>query len=441
MKRLKNQKGVAMMMALVTFLVLSILVGELAYETGVYNGVVWRQADQLKARLIARSGLRLALLQVRAAEKAAQKAQSMGLQNPALTEQIWKTPLVLPPPPVPGLGVAETQALDAFVKSLDLDGTLTVTITGENSRINLNQMVWLRQGQTPQPNPNPSPNPNPGPNPGPNPNPNPSPNPMSPEERAKQLESARRAVAQVIDQLLESKRRTDDQFRDRYGIVTGEVLAGNLLAWMSPDVQVDGDNREKFDYYSRFEPTPYSLKNAPLATESELFMIKGFDDTLARLISDNFTTQPTAGLNVNDASELLLRALIPELGDFEIERILQRRTDQTLGGPFKSADDFWGFLNTFGDFAEAKKRLQEQGIGILEKESSFRVVVTAQSGSASKTWVAQLGPLPPAVDPPTPQQPTQPGPQPPPNPGGPESPNPPRNNDSNSLNIIYLKAD
>lgn len=431
-KRVKNEKGVAMMMALVTFLVLSILIGELAYETGVYNGVVWRQVDQLRARLLARSALRLALLQVKTAQKAKEKAKSLNLPE-SIADQIWQTPLILPPPAPPGLGVEETKALEEFQSSLGLDGTLSVSISGENGKLNLNQLVWVKPVQKGEQIGGPQ-------------------QPVT-EEKQKELQNAvKQNYAKIIFEMLQAKIQTDDTFRDKYGSLTGETLVGNLLAWMDPNQTLDGDNREKTDYYSRFEPTPYALKDAPLFTESELYMIKGFDDGLANFFQENFTTQITGGLNVNEASANLLQAVIPELGENEIDQILKRRSDEKLGGKFKDGADFWNFLNTLGNFEDAKKRLEEQGIGILEKETSYRVIITTQSGSTTKTWVAKIGPLPPKVaapnqDLPNPNQPAPP----PPNLDGPiqdiedqarkAEEQKKKDTSSNSLNIIYLKGD
>jgi type II secretory pathway component PulK len=429
-----------MMMAMVTFLVLSILVGELAYETGVYNGVVWRQVDQLRTRLLARSGLRLALLQVRAAEKAKEKAKALGLgDGNSLTDMIWKTPLVLPPPAPGGLGVNETQALDAFGKSLGLDGTVSVSIAGENGRINLNQIVWAQAKKPASGEPAPVPV---GGQP-----------PATAEQKKKALEGSRRTIATILNQLLEAKRSSDEAFRDRHGSTTGELLVGNLAAWMDPLTNEDGEGRQKKEYYSRLEPAPYAVKEAPLFSETELYMVKGFDDSLARLVADNFTVQSTGGVNVNEATPELLRAILPEASDVEIERIIARRTDAAQGGAFKDAAEFWAFLETVGNFGDAKNRLAEQGISILEKETSYRVVIAAQSGNASRSWVALIGPKPPTVDPEAPKAPGE-VPAPAVSPGGDlagsfednakaadEANKNKAKNSSNSLNIIYLKAD
>jgi hypothetical protein len=144
---------------------------------------------------------------------------------------------------------------------------------------------------------------------------------------------------------------------------------------------------------------------------------------------------------VNQASSELLRALIPELGEEEAQRVVKRRTDDTQGGAFKSADDFWSFLQTMGDFAQAKSRLAQQGITILGQETSYRVTVTAKSGSATRTWTAEVGPLPPQVDQTATSNPNPVAPTSPINTQTPTGTSPNPAGDSNSLNIIYLKAD
>jgi type II secretory pathway component PulK len=400
MKRatLRNQRGIAMMMALVTMLLLGILAAELVYESSVYNGVVFRQADQLRARLLARSGLRIALLQLRAAEKAKAKAKGLGLgETGGLTDQIWKTPLVLPPPVPTGIGLIEGQALDAFGKSLGLEGNVSVVIAGESSRLNLNQLNLLPSetgaggaggGSATSTATATSTSTSTS-----------TSTAATPEARKAALTETRKAYADLIDQLLVNKRESDEAFRDRTGNLTGAILVGNLVAWMDKDTTEDGDGRDKRDFYARAEPQPYSIKEAPLASESELFMIKGFDESIAKLVGENFTTQPSSGVNVNEASALLLRALIPELSPAEAEKVLARRRDETQGGPFKDAADFWAYLDTLGTFGDAKARLEKMGVKILEKETSYRVVITAKSGLASKTWVAAVGPRPAAPKP------------------------------------------
>ncbi len=439
-----------MMMAMVTMLVLSILAAEMVYQNQVYSSVVFRQRDQLRAELLARSALRMGLLQLKAAEKAKGQAKNMGLGAAAdsLTDQIWQTPLVLPPPPLPDLGPSETAALEAFTKSLGLNGTLSVSISGEADRLNLNQLVWISaeqaqasagaQGGVAAPTTPPAPGAPPA-----------APAvPLDPTQKREILAKTRKSFTEILDQLLEKKRLEDDAFRERYATTQAGPLIANLVAWMDPDTREDGDNREKNDYYRQLDP-PYGIKNAPLTSESELYMVKGFDDTLTKLVTDSFSTQVTQGININKISSLFLQALIPELSKDNADTVIKRREDVALGGPYKSEEDFWTYLQSIGEFGEAKKRLAEQGIKLVSKETSYRVVVSTSSGSAQKTWVAAVGPEIPKVDTEVTPVTTPQAPAPPADISAPadeaaktaDATKPAKNDDSNSLRIIYLRAE
>jgi len=396
----------AMLMALMTMAVLGILAGELIYQSGVYSSVVFRQRDQLRAALLARTGLRLAILQLKLTKKAKAKVKSMGLgDNNAVVDKIWQTPLVLPPPSIPGLSGIDEGALAALRKALGFDGSVSVTILGESGRSSLGTLVWPGEtkgiqgvasggvgldgsnpyaqgtGQTAQ---------------------------QQAEQKKQQLEKNRKAFAELLEELFEQKRQNDDAFRQNYPSLRGETLTGHLVAWMDPGSRMDGDNRDKADYYSSLAPS-YAPKNAPIASESEYHMIKGFDDEIARFFSENFTVMPSGSLDVNKASRFLIKAYIPELGEFELDEIEKRRTDESMGGAFKDAKDFWSFLEKLNSrLDEAKKRLEENGVKILEEETSYRVAITATSGMATKNWVAQVGPLPPKVEGGKPEAPASP---------------------------------
>lgn len=439
MKRYKNQQGVAMMMAIATMVVLSILAAELVYQTSVYSGIVFRQRDQLQARLLARSALRMGLLQLKAAEKAKTAAKNLG-GGEGLTDRIWQTPLILPPPEPKGLSRTDQQALEGFRKSLGLNGTISVSISAESDRLSLNNLVWLTKAQedaarggggggdkvdpcidgvtgeripgcvTPPEPPKP---------------------PIDPEKKKEALAKIKKNYVEILDQLLEQKRKSDDDFREKFATVNAETLIGNLIAWMDPETKTDGDNRDKEDYYTRLE-TPYAIKNSPLNSESELYMVKGFSDPIVKLVTEHFSIQSSSSVNPNKATLSLLQALIPELNNEDLTKIETKRNET----PFGKADDFWAYLETLGKFEDAKKRLTEQGIKFLEGETAYRIIVSAESGQANKTWMALVGEAPPAVDSPPVAPPVNPPP------GGAAPPTKPEGNtDSKPLNIIYLKAD
>jgi type II secretory pathway component PulK len=444
LKPIRNEKGVAMMMAMITMLLMTILAAELVYETTVYNNIVFRQVDQLRARMLARSGMRLALLQVRAAKKAGTKAKGiLGDSAGSLVDQLWQTPLILPPPAVPGVAGMEAEGLTKFGTELSLGGVISVNISGENSRLSLNQLVWNKPAEVKPGTASPGGASAPGGQP---PGAQPVTQPVTPEQQKAELTQAREALAKVVDQLLQNKRETDEKFNQRAYGLNGQILVGNLLAWMDPATEVDGENRDKKDYYARHEPEPYGIKEQPLFHESELHMVKGFDDEIARIFGENFTTQFTSGINVNTATALLLRAIIPELTEADADSVLKRRADQSQGGNFKNEQEFWTYLATLGEFSAAKARIEQQKLKLLGEETSYRVSVTGTSGQASSTWTALVGPLPPQVAAP-PANPNDPnGSQQQPlinNPVSAEqsAANTQKKNDAQGLHILYLKAD
>lgn len=441
---LSSQSGMAMMMAIGTMLVLSLLAAELVYQSSVYNGVIFRVRDQLRAKMLARTGLRIGLLQLVATQKAREKAKSLGV-DAALADKIWQTPMILPPPSPGGLSKMESDSLSAFNKSLGLEGVVSISISGENDRLNLNNLIWLTKEQETKASTDGSING--GQQVGGNSN-------ITPEQKKKALEDIRKSYVEIIDKVFENKRQDDEDFRNKYSNISAETLFGNLVAWMDPNTPTDGDNRAKNEYYNLYEPTPYSIKNAPLYSESELFMVKGFDETIARLFMDHFTVQSASGLDVNKASESLLHALIPEIGTEDLKKVIARRTDETLGGAYKSEEDFWKFVEPFlGNNAEAaKKRFTDKGIKILADNTSYRVIISSESGSAKKVWVAYVGEAPPEIA--QANAPGQTSQQPQFVPDISKSAeeneaakaafdekNKGKKSDSKSLNILYLKAD
>ena len=452
MRALRNQAGVAMLMALITMLILSILAGELVYQSGVYSSVVFRERDQLRATLLAKSGIRLAMLQLKAAKKAKAQAKNMGLgDNVDIVDRIWQTPLMLPPPSLPGLSGIDQATLDEFKKSLGLDGTISINIAGSNDKMSINQLVWMEAGgkvegaagtaaagaaqggvvigQASTPGATGT-------------------GAMTDEQKAERMKKIRDSFAEVLDELFAKKRQDDDKFREKYANLSGRAVMGDILAWMDPDTKEDGEGRTKEDYYAT-RPEPYSLKNAPIATENEYPMIKGLDDTIAKIIAENFTVQATSSLNVNKASIQLIGSMIPELTPDALERIEKRRNDPSLGGQFKNGEDFWSYVNQLGNYEDAKKKFEEKGIKILDGETSYRAVVVAESGLSVKTWMADIGGLPPqdpkATNTATSTSGQQQQPQPQANPGSTStSTNTSTSADSgdaDALNVLYLRAD
>jgi type II secretory pathway component PulK len=385
-----NQSGVAMLMALVTLTVLGILIAQLVYETEVYHRIVYNTVDELRAKNLAKSALKIGLLQVHAANKAKKKAKNMGgAVSSELLDKIWQTPVILPAPTLPGMAEADKKSVEAFNQSLGFNGRMSVNTYGESNKLNLNSLVWLGSAEEKSDSTSGSTGSTSGSTTAPNPK------QLSPEELKKTLEESRKFITETIAQIIENKKREDDNFEERYSNLKAETLVQNLLAWIDPETTTDGEGRPKDEYYQRLQPKSFGVKNGPLQSITELHMVKGFDDQIVKLLEGSFTALTTAGININKISATLLQSLLPELSPVDIEKLLERRTDESLGGPFKNADDFWQAANRYGNIQEAKDRFAKNRLTITTEETAYRVVVESNSGNASKTWVAQIGPPPP----------------------------------------------
>ena len=418
---MRNQRGVAMLMAIIAMTILAILTAELVYQVGVYQRMVYNQVDDLRAQHLALSALRLAKLQLTAVQKGKTKLKNLGAKNlDSLINRIWQTPLILPPPTPKELGVSARDALKKFEQNLGLNGRLSVQIFGESDRINLNQLVWppdIKKQQS-------------GVQGGVAVGGDTS---VSDEEKQKIIHERFKIL---IENIIDKKKQNDNIFRERYASLQVDDLLLNLEAWMSPKVAVANEE----NVYTSGVAEPYGIKNAPLQTMTELHMVKGFDDDLVTLFNEYFTTTLSDGVNINKASADLIHSLLPELDDRTLETIIKRRTDANLGGAFEDIDAFWKFLDTQGDYKDLKENAAERGVVLTTKETSYRVVVTSESSNARKTWVAIFGPTPPDLNSKT--QPNTPNIDAPAANSSDASNDKNKNENDNEIpNILYLKTD
>ena len=391
-KKMSNQKGVAIILALITITILSVLVGELMYETALYKRIVANNIDQLQAKNLTRIGLKLARLQILGTRKAKQKIKEFGKNLPikaADVELIWRTPLLLPPPLPGNASLVLKSEHGKFTDALGLNGNLSVHIVGESQKLNINRLVWLVKAKKKKDD---------------------DPNKTEEEKKAEEeaankdpeeeekteeelLEIFRKTMIDAVDELLAKKREDDEDFYEKYDSISGKVIIGNLLAWVDPNTIVDGDGSQADAFYLEQTP-PYHIKKAPLYSMSELNLIKGFDDELTNFISEYFTTVLTEGINVNQVDSKLIQALFPSISDDDLEKFEERRTDL----PFEDVDEFWKYMNEeLGFEEEDKEEIDESGLLFVTEETAFRVVIEARSGDARKLWVASLGVAPPTL--------------------------------------------
>jgi len=249
---LRNEKGLALLLVLLVITLLVAMVVEFDYKTRIDLRSAGNLRDGLQATYLAKAGV--------AAAQAVLKDDSRQDQlHPPATDNLteaWAIPL----PPLP-LG----------------DGTVSVTITDEASKFNINNLVTQA---------------------------------MPHQKRQSAV-----AQAKTLFQLVQADPN----------------LVDAIVDWMDTDDSQEADGAEESYYQSL--PKPYHCKNKPMDSLSELHMIKGITDEVYQKVSP-YLTVSTVGVgatNLNTADKIVLQALL-DFDEEAVKRLIDKR-------PFKSFQD------------------------------------------------------------------------------------------------------
>jgi general secretion pathway protein K len=379
-----EQSGIALFMVIGAISVLSILGIELAYVAQVNQKLAYDGMDQLKAHYLAKTGLKLSLLRLKAydhvkkyvdgmvkASGGGAAAKSMVPQG--LLDKVWEAPFIYPiPAGLPGMTPADKERIEVYQKASALEGKFSAMITSESSRFNLNSI--LRGYAAPEPSPSVSPSPNP--NPSATPSAAPSFDP----------EIARNTLRTFLKQLLEARMEEDQSFADAYRDPhLLDDLMDKIVAWADPSYEPKSNGGD------------IRYKKGPFYSVSELRMIPGMDDDLYDLFAPHLTVARTPGINVNSISESMLKGLFPLGTKEEIEQFFKDRDSEETDGKFKSEDDFYKYIQSkfqaYGRgpaFDELKKQFTDGKVRFITEEDEFKITVRAQVNQSSRmieAWV------------------------------------------------------
>lgn len=389
----KKDSGIALAMVLAAIAVLSILVTEFTYIAQVNQKMAFDGLDQVRAHYLAKSGLKLSLLRLKAYQNVKGYVQSLGAANPGtatetgipkgLLDKIWSFPFIYPiPNTIPGLSLGDKELLEKFQKESSLEGSFSATIQSESSRYNLNMIL---ASFVPKKTTAPPPGTPPANTPTNVPQPQPSFDP----------EAARESLAQYLGQLIQAKADSDPSFASEYRDFHVEDLVDSIAAWADPLYERKNNKFKE----------PFSSKRAPFYHLSELHMVPGIDDRLFELFAPTLTVSTTPGLNVNTMQEQTLRALVPGITDDEVKEFFKFRDSEEEDNLFKepTGADFFTYLqNSIGAFHKSteeiksfREGLDKRNIRIVVDESEFKITVRAEVNQSSRTieaWVTLNAP-------------------------------------------------
>lgn len=299
----KNQKGVALLIAIFTTMLITYVVTEIIYDTNVEYVVNSQSISRLKAYYAAKSGLELSLLRIKIFAKLQQNemVKNLPAAQKKMVNMVWQFPFAWPPMiPTEASGVDKDMINDK-IKEAAMDATYVTTISEEGSKIDINDLASPSKG-------------------------------------------LREITKKLLIQIFENRRQNDEEWARANESLRSEELVNNIIDWVDADMIAinGGDERQNYAELQAEKPLP---PNRSFRTVDELRMVAGMTEEIFAMLKDRVTVYGMKAINPNFASAEVLKALDPSINDEVIAKIMERRNDEEQE-PFSNEADFWQYVNT-----------------------------------------------------------------------------------------------
>ncbi len=334
---LKSQKGVALLMAISSLMLILYIAMEVMYDSNVEYVVNSNAIHRLKAYYAARSAMEISLLRVKIYQIAQNKlGKNLGDQAKIL-EEIWRFPFAWPPPSLPDMGSVDAENLKATIKESILDTSYMATIEDEGSKIDLNDLVSIS-------------------------------------------EPIRKATHQQLLNIFQTRLEEDEEFRNIYSGVHFTELVNSIADWMS-DKSSSLNGGDKKSHYSDLKSDQFP-PNRGFRTVQELRMVAGMTDEFFEMLEPRITIYGMHGVNPNLATKDVIRSLDVGITDEIASDIIKRRDTPSLGGPFKKKEEFWQFVTEKGARLRAQKPAEDIPL-VFESATNFKIRATGVSSNTT----------------------------------------------------------
>lgn len=382
---LRSERGIALMMILTAIIILMAIYGEFTFESKISRIKATNILDRSQAKLLAESGLQLAITRLRLYKEAYNYVQ--GNQNAKqavssqLLNQLWEVPFIYPIPVGGNATRAFRDTVDKFQTESLLDGEMKVSVQNISNRLNLNM---LRIDMT-KFNPDPTVEDNQDPS-----------STLNMNEGAILTDvSVDQSLFFLLKRLVDQKKEKDEGFADRYGTINYQELLTNLKYYMS-DYQSMSQDPLVGEAESNFQRVPLTPKYGPLSSASELYTIPGWNDELIELIHNEFSVYPSTQIDFNKLTANMFKILIPSVTEEDIKEFFIWRDDPEQPKYLNSLEDFKkyvvnqeGLMND-ADFDERMKLFQQKGISFGSNPNLFKIVSEGSYNRSNYTLVAYV---------------------------------------------------
>ena len=412
LRKLGSNQGVALFIVLAAMATLAIFVSEITYTAQINQKLAYDRLDQVKAQSLAKSGLRIALLRIRAyselkkqvskmASAAGASASAVNSVVPkAVMEKIWAEPITIPfTGDISSLPGNVKDALTKFRKDSGMEGKLYISIQAQSNKFNLNSTLPTFAALAA---PSPAAGSSASPSPSASASPSGSATPISYNP-----DQARQLLSEQIKQTFQNKFDDDEKFRDQYRSFRIDDLVQEILGWS--DLSYDSP---------REQVATVPFKKAPFYNLSELHYLDTMDDQIYDLLADQFSAGVASYINVNAMQEPVLRGLVPLMTNDEVTKFFKYR-DSTgqdavdAGGKaqnagsgddnsFKDPSEFFKYLGDKVQFfmgsssrvTDFQNSLTQRGIQLTTDESNFLIHIEATVQQTKKVLEAMVSIVP-----------------------------------------------
>ncbi len=382
---LKNDRGIALMMIMTAILLLMAIYGEFTFESKIARLKATNLLDRAQAKLLAESGVQLAMTRLRLYKEAfntvQKNATAKNMVQGQLLNQLWEVPFMFPIPVGEGANASLKETVQKFEKETLLEGEMKVSIQNISNRLNLNM---LRIDMTKF---------------------NPDSSVDDGQDNISALNMADNAIGSdvsvdqslffLLKRLVDQKRETDEAFDGRYSNLNYQELVTNLKYFVSDAGGMSQDPLAA-EAESNFQRVPLTPKFGPLGSGSELYAIPGWNDELIELIQNEFSVYPNTQIDFNKLTANMLKILIPSMTDDNIREFFLWRDDPEQPKFINSKADFKKYvveqerLISDTDFDARLKLFEDKGISFGSNPNLFKIVSEGSYNRALYTLVAYV---------------------------------------------------
>ena len=359
-ERASDEKGAALLTVLIAMMIMTLVLFEFQYNSMVERKLAYNELNQIQAYYLAKAGVRVGMLRVtlfgRLSRDSSIKNIAGGTDITPFLNQVWQIPLPPFPPDPESLGSLLKQDKDAAETTLEqtkiTNGQVAHTIRTEGSKINLNFLVIPKELKG---------------------------EPIDLRNDANTLfEYVAKSLVNLIQGFIDE---SEDPYTEFDNIQAEEVVY-NIMDWVnSGSTALGGGSKDSF--YERQNP-PYKAKRNRFYTLDELRLVKGINENLYRKLRSYVTVFSYDGkININEASDEILRALYPDFTPEDLKEI--RETKAEIGGMWTSEKQFVNYITEtlgrtrFGTiysdeklypFTVGSQSFVVESLGIIKKSAS-----------------------------------------------------------------------